>query len=203
MHLESVRKLFLLALLPAFFSGASVSSLAQVVPAASEPSTPLELGGGFSYYDVDWGHTRMDGITLWADYRPPRLPRLLDGLGVEAEGRDVQWNPGDKPSGFRQASVGGGPIYFWNYFPSFKVYLKGDIEFGGFNFGAPLGPGYSHDTRTVYAPGLGVEIKVARHIWARVDYEYQFWPQLTGNSYLNPQGFTAGAMYDFRRKRRR
>jgi len=206
MHFESIHKRIAKGIVFALFVGAAVSAAAQVVPAANEGRNPLSVGAGFSYFDPDWGHTRMYGVTVWADYHPPNIPHILNGLGIEVEARDVDWNQGDKPPGFREATGGGGLIYEWRHFRTFKPYVKGLVSFGGIDFGENIGTPsfpYSHDTRTVYSPGLGVEVRAFRHVWARVDYEYQFWPQLTNNTFLNPQGFTGGLMYDFRPGRRR
>jgi hypothetical protein len=207
MHPNPIRQLILKLTLLALVATAASQMLAQVVPPISESGVPVKVGGGFSNFDVDWAHTRMDGYTLWVDARPPYLPRILDGLNVEIEGRDIRWHPGDKPAGYRQVVGSGGVMYEWRHFRNFRPYAKGLIGFGSIYFGQCLDlcdtKPYTHDTRTVYAPGIGLEYRVFRSIWARADWEYQFWPQLTGNTYLNPQGFTFGAQYDFSRRDRR
>jgi len=95
-------------------------------------------------------------------------------------------------------------MYEWHHYRNFRPYVKGLMGFGSIYFGECLAlcstTPYTHDTRTVYAPGGGVEYRAFRSIWVRGDWEYQFWPQLTGNTYLNPQGFTIGAVYDFSRR---
>lgn len=171
-------------------------AFSQVAPAAREASIPFSVGAGVSNFDMDWGHTRMYGGTLWADWHP-QLPRFLNGLGIEAEARDIDYGrPAELPSNFRQDTAGGGIIYTWHHFRNFRPYGKGLIEFGSFDFRS-TDPYYSHDTRTVYAPGLGLEFRAYHHLWVRADYEYQFWPNLLGFT-ADPQGFTVGAIYDFR-----
>jgi opacity protein-like surface antigen len=59
-------------------------------------------------------------------------------------------------------------------------------------------PYYKHDTRTVNAWGGGVQYRIVPHVWAKADYEYQFWSTLL-NGTPDPQGFTFGVMYDFSR----
>lgn len=204
MHPNMIHKQILKVMLAALFSTATVSSIvAQVVPATSRGGAPLSVGGAFSYYDVDWAHSRMNGYTLWADARVPYLPHILEGLNIEGEFRDVAWNLGDKPSGYRQLTAGGGVVYEWHHFRNFSPYVKTEWSYGDIDFGQCLaqcgGPSpYTHDSRTVTAPGGGLEYRVFRGLWAKADYEYQFWPSLTGNTFLNPQGFTFGAMYDLR-----
>jgi opacity protein-like surface antigen len=181
---------------------------AQVEPAVRSGGTSqLAVGGGVSDFNVDWGKTRKEGYTLWADWRPPLLPHFLNGLNLELEGRDIRWNTGDKPPGFRLVTGSGGAMYEWRHLRNFRPYAKGLIGFGGIYFGKSQGgtvaKPYTHDTRTIYAPGVGIEYRVVGNLWARADYEYQFWPKLTGNNFLNPQGFTFGAVYDISTGRRR
>jgi len=173
----------------------------QVVSPVSENGFPISVGGGFSYWDVDWGVTKMEGGTLWADWQPS----YLRGFGVEAEGRDISLDRGYAQNNFREATAGGGVIYAWDRYRDFRPYAKYLVSFGGINFDFynPALSFYTHDTRTVTAPGFGLEARAYKHLWARVDYEYQFWPDLFGtNKVLNPQGLTFGLMYDFRHRNR-
>jgi Outer membrane protein beta-barrel domain len=190
-----------LALFALMFTVAA-PAFSQVAAAARQGGIPISVGGGFNYWDMDWGTTRMEGGTVWVDYYPTVLPAFLQGLGAEIEARDVSLNPGFGEKNMRQVTVGGGPIYSWRHFHNIHPYGKFDMAFGGMNFTIPQLPLYRHDTRTVYGPGGGVEYRIYHHIWARVDYEYQFWPELFGPHSLNPRGFTFGAMYDFRYRSR-
>lgn len=167
----------------------------QVAPQAHEGRLPFSVGAGVSTFDVDWGHGRMLGGTLWADWHPGMLPSFLNGLGLEIEARDISLDRGDKPSNYREDTAGGGPIYTWRRYRNFRPYGKYLIQFGSIDFRVS-NPAYTHDTRTVSAPGLGFEFRLFKNIWARADYEYQFWPSLLGGT-ADPQGFTFGASYDF------
>jgi opacity protein-like surface antigen len=190
------------SLLAALFIVAAVPIQSQVVPAATEGGLPLEVGAGFSNYATDWGHTRMSGGGLWIDYNFNRVPYFMHGIGVEAEAHTISADrPKDLPTNFRQDTAGGGAIYTWRHYHNFHPYGKFLVEFGSIDFlGAfPRLPYYSHDTRTVYAPGGGVEYRVFRNIWVRGDYEYQMWPHIFQHSQtLDPTGFTIGASYDFK-----
>jgi opacity protein-like surface antigen len=174
----------------------------QVVPAARAAATPFSVGGGINYWTTDWGHTKMEGATVWADYFPHFVPQVLHGLGLEAEARDISWNKGDKPNNYRQATVGGELLYSWDHFRSFRPYIKGGMAFGGISTRFPHDPSYTHDTRTVTALGGGAQYRLVGHIWARADWEYQRWPALFGPNATTPYGFTFGAMYDFRHRSR-
>jgi opacity protein-like surface antigen len=66
-------------------------------------------------------------------------------------------------------------------------------------------PTYTHDTRSVWAPGAGFEYKIVRHISIRAEYEKQYWQRLfqmhqvanpTG-ILIEPRGVTLGATYSF------
>jgi opacity protein-like surface antigen len=174
-------------------------AFSQTIPAATQGQLPFTLGTGVSNLNVDWGDNRMYGITVWAQWRPGDLPRLLDGLGLDIEGRDVNYGrPAALPSNFRMDTLAGGPIYTWRHYRNFQPYGKFLIGFGSIDFTGP-NPYYKHDTRTVYAPGFGFQYRLVRHVWVRADYEYQMWPDLFGNNNtFHPQGFTAGVSYDFR-----
>jgi outer membrane autotransporter protein len=68
---------------------------------------------------------------------------------------------------------------------------------GSIDFPSP-GTTYGHDTRTVYEPGVGTDVRFWNRFSVRGQYDYQFWHQLFQND-LNPQGFTVGVVYDFGR----
>jgi hypothetical protein len=207
-------KLFVLLILTVSLFAAAYPAFSQVVPAAtSGGNLPLSIGIGPSGYNPDWGHGRMYGGTFWIDYYPGMLPSFLHGLGVEAEARDISLdrhpNPGQKylswsgQENTREDTAGGGVIYSWRHFRNFHPYGKFLISDGSVDFITGLTHAtstYTHDTRLVLAPGLGFEYRIYRPIWARVDYEYQFWQILLGKT-PNPQGFTVGVAYAFSHQR--
>jgi opacity protein-like surface antigen len=188
-----------------FFFAAALPIYSQVVPAASESSVPLSVGAGISNFDLDFGPgRRMEGVTAWVDWNVPHTPSVLSGFGLEIEGRDINFGRPSSLTQMRQDTAEGGPIYTLRHYRDFHPYAKYLIGIGSIDF--PHIPGtpswYTHDTRTVYAPGGGLEYKVFRSIWVRGDYEYQFWPKIFGPHSLNPNGVTVGAMYDFRHRNR-
>jgi hypothetical protein len=192
-------------LIPAVLFVVAVFSLqsplySQVRPDATQGGLPLVVGAGFSNYATDWGPgNRMDGISAWVDFYPNHLPAVLHGLGLEAEGRDINFGRPASLSNMRQDTGMGGVIYAWDRHPRFRPYVKFLAGVGSIDF-PPAGT-YSHDTYLVTAPAGGVEVRVWQHVWVRANYEYQFWHQVFGPTDLNPNGITVGASYDFRRWR--
>jgi opacity protein-like surface antigen len=189
----------MLSAILAVTSFAAVSqAISQTVPAAYQGRLPFTIGGGASNFNVDWGQNRMFGYSIWGDWHPGNLPRLLDGLGIEAEGRDLDFGSTHPAPSFRQVTLGAGPIYSYRHFARFRPYGKALIEYGR------LDDSTGFVTDKVYAPALGFEYHAIQRLWVRADYEYQVWPNLLNgkNGYygksLDPQGFTLGVSYDFR-----
>ncbi len=193
MHLKLTFKLIFAALLMAEV----LPVHSQVNPAATQGGVPIVVGAGFSDFSIDWGPgQRMNGITAWVDWYPNRLPAVLNGLGIEAAGHDINYA---RPAGLprmRQDTGLGGLIYTWNHYRNFHPYIKYLAGIGSIDF-AVSGP-YTHDTYGVFSPAGGLDYHAWRHIWIRGDYEYQFWHQVFGPHDLTPNGFTIGASYDFR-----
>lgn len=197
MRLKLIPKLVFAALL---FVAAAWPTQAQVSPSATKGGIPILVGAGFSNFGFpDWGPgVRMDGITAWLDFYPRSLPWKLQGLGIEAEGRDLNFGRPTNFTQLRHDTALVGPIYAWDRYVKFHPYAKFLAGIGSVDF-PPMGVGYSHDTFTTTAPGGGVEYRIWQSVWVRGDYEYQFWHHAFGPNDFNPQGFTIGASYDFRR----
>jgi opacity protein-like surface antigen len=192
-------KLLALPALAVSILTAAIPAFSQTVPAYQREDLPLLVGIGPSGFDVDWGHGRMYGGTIWADWYPERMPSVLHGLGIEVEARDISLDRHLPPQfNLRQDTAGGGLIYSWRHYRNFHPYAKYLISYGSYDFSpVPVGTSYySHDTRTLWAPGAGFEYRVYRAFWARGDYEYQTWQTLLGKT-PNPQGVTVGVAYSF------
>lgn len=174
---------------------------AQVVPAAkTSGDLSVSVGAGFSDFRTSFGPGTVKGGTLWIDCTSSKLPRFLDGLGIEAEARDLSLNPAATQPGSRVDEAQSGAIYSWQHLKNSRPYAKALVGYG--NFDRRLGGVQGHDSRTITVIGGGLEYRVLGHIWARADYEYQLWPDFWKNSQpaqsLTPSGFTFGAIYDFR-----
>jgi opacity protein-like surface antigen len=163
----------------------------------------LAVGAGISGYNTDWQGDLLGG-TLWIDYTLPLVPHLLHGIGLEAEARDLNYDRSSiAATNLRMDVASGGAIYTLPRYAKFRPYGKFIMGFGNIDYAAPAHP--YHETRTVTSMGGGVDYRVFRKVWARVDYEYQFWPdffKLNGAAHgasLTPEGFTVGALYHFGR----
>jgi opacity protein-like surface antigen len=192
------RKLTVLPLVAVFFIGMAVPARSQVTYSAEEGKLPFTVGLGISNFSDDWGNAnpRQMGITLWVDGRLPHMPSVLNGLGIELEGRDINWDTPSWLSGHRMDTALGGPIYEWRRIGRVRPYAKYLMGIGSIDFPSP-GKTYSHDTRDVFEPGVGANVRAWNQVSVRAEYDYQFWHAIFGPHDLNPQGFTIGAVYDF------
>jgi opacity protein-like surface antigen len=203
MRLKRSLKVALIALLV----GSAQHSISQVLPTATaaQSDLPFAVGAGGSSFDVDWGHGRMEGGTVWADWGFNRGPAFTHGFGLEAEARDISLgHSSTQPSNFRLDTAGGGVTYTWTKSHRFRPYGKYLISIGRIDWNNP-DPLFRHETRTVTAPGIGLEYRILNRVWARADYEYQYWPDIAGKGsehVLNPQGFSFGIMYNFKNHKR-
>ena len=184
-------KLVLTALLIA----SGYPAFSQAAPGATQGGSKLVIGVGFSDFSTDW-NGRLVGVTMWADWNFNRGPGFLPGLGVEVEGRDLNYGRTGGVPNLRQDTLEGGPIYTMRHYRKFQPYGKFLVGIGSIDF-EHLTPTYSHDTRPVIAPGGGVGYRAWRNVWVRGDYEYQYWADFFNHHALNPNGFTVGFTYHF------
>jgi len=166
--------------------------IAQVAPAAKISGLPLAVGGGLSDFSLDYGPgRRMLGITAWADYN------VFHGLAIEAEGTSIF---ADKPAVFtrmKQQTIKGGLVY--KPHPIFRIRPEVKYLFGLGSVDFPSrDPLYTHDTYTMSAAGGGGEYPIWKNLYARAEYEYEWWYNYQGPRDLNPNGFTIGAIYYLR-----
>jgi hypothetical protein len=197
--------------LAALFVCAASSLLAQSAPAATQGNIPLSVGVGLSGYNPYIYHGHMLGGTLWIDYTLPHMPHILQGIGLEAEARDLNYfRSGDLPAGVREDTAEGGVIYSWPRYRYFRPYAKFMAGYGNADEETINYTPVTHwtDSRTITVMGGGFEYRVFRSVWVRADYEYQIWPDffkyginakgvIPPAGLLDPQGFTVGAMYHF------
>jgi opacity protein-like surface antigen len=172
--------------------------VSQIVPSATQGGIPITVGAAFSDYYTDFSAWES-GITAWADWNSFGDSRLTRGLGVELEGRDLNFHRTGDNANLREQTGGAGPLYHWRHFDRIQPYGKFLVGFGGIYFSNRPGDLYTHDTRAVFAPGGGAEYRVWRMVSIRGDYEYQFWPDFFHYHTFNPYGITVGATYDFGR----
>lgn len=190
-------KSILVLVVVALFAAATCSVSSQSNPAGKQGGWPLIVGGGFSIFNMDFPQTPsaasyMEGGTVWADWT--RIPFVPPKLGIEGEFRQISINPPSNLSNLRGKTFLVGPTCTWAL-PGLSVYVKGMGGYGSMDI--PLAP-YTHDSRTVWAAGAGVQYIVRNHIALRGDYEYQWWPNFLGQKTVDPNGFTLSLAYDFR-----
>jgi opacity protein-like surface antigen len=182
--------------LAALFLAGTLPIAAQSNPSAVQGAWPLIVGGGISRFNMDFpavSSSNMEGPTLWVDWvHIPFAPRRL---GLHAEWRKLNLNPPSAAPQLRSNSFNGGPTYTWT-FSRLALYGKGAVGYGSMDF-PPFG-GYSHDSRTIWAAGGGAEYRVWNSVWARADYEYQWWPDLFVSGGVHPNGVTFSLGYDLR-----
>ena len=179
--------------------GAVSRAGAQVTYSAREGKLPLTVGLGIADFSDDWGtrNPRQVGLTLWIDWRLPHMPRQLSGLGLEFEGRDVNYATPDYLPGHRMTTGLAGPMYQWRREHRIRPYAKYLMGIGNIDF--PNGTNYQQDTRAIFAPAGGADVRLFGRLSVRGEYEYQFWHQIFGPHDLTPQGFTFGVVYDLGR----
>lgn len=198
-----MRSRFLLHVAFGALVASASSGLAQSIYTAQEHHLPIAVGTGISNFDLDYGRNnngeerRMEGITSWIDWSPPSVPSFLRGVGLEIEGRDINFGRPSSLNRMRQDTIAGGVVYNWPRYRVAQPYFQYLLGMGSIDFPS-RNPLYTHDTRAIQAPGGGLEVTVFRNIRVRGAYEYQFWPHLLGPNTLNPNGFTFGTEYDFR-----
>ncbi|WP_263358015.1 porin family protein [Acidicapsa ligni] len=166
-----------------------VGAIAQVAPSAKVRELPIGIGVGFSRYDLDYGPSRyMEGLVVRAGVG------LWRGVGVDVSARTIFMNTPPELTRMQQNTFLGGVYYEGPQMYHFRPFVRGAGGVGTIEFPSK-NPQYTRDTYTVYAPSAGVEIPITRQVYARGEYEYQFWKDFQSTKYLNPQGFTIGVTY--------
>ena len=160
---------------------AGAGAAAQDVAAGLGPGTYIQVGGGYSSFQSDYGRNRLGGATLFVD------AHLYRRWGAEAEARFLNIN---QDLGAHQSTYLIGPKV--SIFPRrIRPYVKLLAGRGEFTF--PFN--YAQGSYFVYAPGAGLEYRIAQgrgRVTVRlIDFEYQRWPQFTYGA-LHPYGFSSG-----------
>ena len=177
------------------FLALAIPTFPQAAPSATEGGLPITFGAAVSTFYTDYSRYES-GPTLWLDWNFYRGPSFLQGLAIEAEARDLNYDRTGDNAKLRESTGGGGLLYHYRHWERIQPYGKFILSYGGIHFSNRPGDNYTHDTRTVFAPGGGGDFRVWRGLGIRGDYEYQFWPDMRHGHALNPEGFTIGASYD-------
>ena len=141
----------------------------QVAPAAIKGGRPIGFTVGVSDYDLDYGPgRRMQGLTASGGVD------IFHGIGLDASARTIFINTPPQLTRMQQNTYLGGVFYeapfLWRIHPFARFGGGlGTIEFPSRN------PRYTRDSYRVYAPQGGIEYPITPKLFARADYEYQFW----------------------------
>jgi hypothetical protein len=173
------RRTFLLFLVLCLLA-AGRSALGQSTESATAGGVALWAGAGASGYYIQYGAIKELGISGYVDADSIRH------FGIEGEGRALEFR---QTANVHVETYMGGPRYHFN-FGRFQPYAKGLAGIGYFNF--PYN--YAHGSYLVVAPGGGIDYRLNRRWSARVDFEYQYWPQFTYGA-MSSGGVTTGVRY--------
>jgi opacity protein-like surface antigen len=175
----------------------AVAAIGQVVPSAYVPGRAIGIGVGLSSYNLDYGPgRRMEGPSIRGSVG------IWHGVGVDVSARSLFMFTPSQLTRMQQNTFLAGVYYEAKPIFHVRPFARaagglGTIEFPSRN------PDYTRDSYTVYAPSAGVEVPIVPGLFARGEYEYQFWKDYQGPKYLNPQGFTVGVTYYLRGMRGR
>jgi opacity protein-like surface antigen len=171
--------------------------IAQVNSAAEGSRANFSAGGGFDYWQGDWSGVSRFGPSVWV------TDEFWHGIGINIEGHSMIIGGGAPSPKYKYFVGEGGFIYNYYRYPKFTPFAKAEIGFASLSFPHNPTATYTHDTRNTWAVGGGAEFKLSRHIWTRIDYTYDgfpnFYSEVTGlHRTLDPSGISFGPTYHFR-----
>lgn len=174
------RRLLLLATLLANACG-TTQLHAQAVPTASGPGSYIAVGGGFSWFQADYGHRDIGGGVLYAEVNPHWR------FGLEGEARFLQAHTAQDVT---EANYLGGVRVAILHPRKLQPYVKFLAGVGKIT----LPYNYAHGSFLAYAPGAGLDLPLNDRLSIRaIDVEYQRWPGFPYGS-LSPYGLSAGLL---------
>ncbi|MEO6922923.1 MAG: porin family protein [Bryocella sp.] len=167
----------------------------------------LQVGGGFSIAQPDYGPSNLQGFNLYTTFD------FRDWLGVEASFHNTTAGDGTK---IYERTYEIGPRVVYQLSRSLRPYAKVLVGRGVFNYppdcldktthqqtscGSPnVDPSTTGASANLayneFAMGAGVDFAVHRHINIRLDYEYQHWLSFQPHG-LTPQVLSIGVAYHF------
>ena len=154
---------------------------AQARESGTEEHPSLWVGGGVSFYNLQYGQQKILGMSSVVDADSARQ------FGIEAEGRWLEYH---QFANVHTESYLIGPRYHF-YVGNFQPYVKGLIGFGNFSF--PYG--YAHGTYLIVGAGGGVDYRLSPRWSVRcADVEYQDWPQFTFGA-MTSVGISSGIQF--------
>jgi opacity protein-like surface antigen len=129
---------------------------------------------------------------------------LRHGFGINIDGHSMILGTGGNANNHYKYFAGeGGVIYTVRRWNTIRPFVKAEAGYASLSF-PNLGLPYTHQNEHIWGFGGGVEYHLYRHLWTRMEYEYDFFPHFYSISSgqfknLNPKGFAAGVSYHFHR----
>ena len=180
---------------------ASISSLAQVQPAATKArGPPREVERAVREWTIGRAIGKMGTSTGWGP-SAWATATMWHCLGVNVEGHSMILGGNQKASNYKLFVGEGGLMCTMGYWGRLQPIFKGELGFASLSQPGN-GTGQLHSTYGTWAVGGGLEYHTRGHWWARVDYTYDalmdFHSSITNQNHtLNPRGIAFGATYRF------
>ncbi|MGI4854815.1 MAG: hypothetical protein ACRYF4_12310 [Janthinobacterium lividum] len=163
---------------------------AQAVATATGPDKSVQVGGGLSLFQQDYGRRQVVGGLVYVDARPHWR------YGLEAEARFL--GAGNVANVSEETYLGGVKVIVSPQPSRVQPYVK--LLAGVAHITLPYG--YASGTFAAFAPGAGVDLKVGDYVRLRlVDVEYQQWRNFPYGT-LSPYGVSAGISFRLNRLER-
>ena len=148
-----------------FILAASPAARAQVVASGYQGGLNLSAGGTATATTVQYGQRKLLGFTAFVDADTTRR------FGLVGQSTQMLWH---QTEDVHLTTYSGGVRYHFD-FGRFQPYAKGLAGEGYFNFPYNYAKGHYF----VVTAGGGLDYRLTHRIYARVDAEYQDWPQFT------------------------
>lgn len=160
-----------------------VAARAQALPTAKGPGSNVDVGGGISVFQQDYGQRYIGGTTIYADVSPHWR------YGAELEARFLNQNASQQVT--MRTYLGGFRMLLRPHVSTLQPYAKFLVGTG--HISLPFG--YGQGNFLTYAPGGGVDVALGDFVkWRAVDFEYQKWPDFPYGG-LRPYGITTGIIF--------
>lgn len=179
----------------------SIPLTAQSTWSAEGSGISVWVGASISSFNPDYGCTDsspwtcLDHQLLGISPYVQTSALMFHRVGAEGQARFLHWRG---PSSLTESSYMAGPRV--------ALYRKRNFIFSGkFMIGSARislpSPAPGSGTYLAYAPGGSVDYRLSKRLFARVDYEYQIWPNFKGSATggghggLTPNGLSLGLSY--------
>ena len=181
----------------------SIPLTAQSTHSAEGRGISVAVGASFSTFNPDYGCSSNAPWACWDGQLMGISPYvstnafLFERIGAEAQARFLQWHG---PGGLTESSYMAGPRV--KLFRHKRVAFSGKFLMGVGHLN--ISNGFGSGTYFACAPGGLVDYALTRRLFARFDYEYQFWPKFgsstgSGHGGLTPNGLSVGISYALKR----